>query len=63
MLVFSGLIFYTYVIAPAFGLPSAPIPSELWTLLQIGMGGYIVARSAEKVSQTLKTPTSPKTKG
>lgn len=33
--------------------PILDLPSELWTLLQIGVGGYIVGRSAEKVTDTL----------
>lgn len=33
--------------------PRVPTPEGLWTLLQIGIGGYIVARSGEKVAATL----------
>ena len=29
------------------------IPSELWTVLQIGIGGYIAGRSGEKIASSL----------
>ena len=48
MLMFGGLI-----LAIATGLTNvedlAAVPEELWRLLQIGIGGYIVGRSAEKI--------------
>lgn len=28
------------------------IPKEMWNLLQIGMGGYIVGRTGEKIAKT-----------
>jgi hypothetical protein len=28
------------------------IPDQMWSLLQIGMGGYIVGRSGEKIAKT-----------
>lgn len=30
------------------------LPDRLWSLLQIGVGGYIVGRSAEKIVETWK---------
>ncbi len=44
MLTFLGL-----VVADTFGLTEFRLASEAWTLLQIGLGGYVVGRSAEKV--------------
>ena len=48
MLMFGGLI-----LAIATGLTDvddlAAVPDQLWRLLQIGIGGYIVGRSAEKI--------------
>lgn len=48
MLMFGGLI-----LAIATGLTDvedlAAVPEQLWRLLQIGIGGYIVGRSAEKI--------------
>lgn len=45
MLVFLGL-----VVADTFGLTQFRLASEAWTLLQIGLGGYVVGRSAEKIA-------------
>ncbi|ACQ68308.1 hypothetical protein HDEF_1701 [Candidatus Hamiltonella defensa 5AT (Acyrthosiphon pisum)] len=44
MLTFLGL-----VVADTFGLTEFRLAQEAWTLLQIGLGGYVVGRSAEKV--------------
>lgn len=46
MLTFLGL-----VILDSFALLANPLSGEAWTLLQIGLGGYVVGRSAEKVSK------------
>lgn len=32
------------------------LPDELWTLMEIGLGGYVIGRSAEKVVRTWKQP-------
>lgn len=32
------------------------LPSELWNLLTVGVGGYVVGRSAEKVAETWRSP-------
>lgn len=45
MLTFLGL-----VICDSFGWLANPLASEAWTLLQIGLGGYVVGRSVEKVA-------------
>ncbi|ATW33851.1 MULTISPECIES: 3TM-type holin [Candidatus Williamhamiltonella] len=44
MLTFLGL-----VVADTFGLTEFRLAQEAWTLLQIGLGGYVVGRSAEKI--------------
>ena len=31
-----------------------PLPDELWNLLMIGVGGYIVGRSGEKIAEKVK---------
>ncbi len=50
MVVFTGL-----VVARWFGFSAPNIPPEiegqLWTLLQIGLGGYVGGRSLEKVAE------------
>lgn len=45
MLVFLGL-----VVADSFGWLANPLASEAWTLLQIGLGGYVAGRSLEKIT-------------
>nr|VFJ55662.1 MAG: hypothetical protein BECKDK2373C_GA0170839_104935 [Candidatus Kentron sp. DK] len=32
------------------------LPEGLFTLLTIGVGGYVVSRSGEKIAQSLKKP-------
>lgn len=48
MLVFTYLIAHTYIFAPILSLTPLPLPEEMWELLKIGVGGYIVGRSVEK---------------
>jgi len=45
----SMLTFLVLVVLDALGLLPNPLAKEAWTLLQIGLGGYVVGRSAEKV--------------
>ena len=30
------------------------IPQDLWTLLQIGLGGYVIGRSGEGIAKNFK---------
>ena len=53
MLTFTYIIAHNYVIAPLFHVTSVPIPVDMWDLLKIGMGGYIVGRSAEKIAPSV----------
>lgn len=50
MLTFTFIIAYNHVIAPIFSLTALPLPPEMWATLKLGMGGYIVSRSAEKIA-------------
>jgi hypothetical protein len=43
------LVFLALVVADTFGLTEFRLAEEAWTLLQIGLGGYVVGRSAEKI--------------
>jgi len=43
------LSFLVLVICDSFGLLAFRLADEAWTLLQIGLGGYVVGRSAEKI--------------
>jgi len=47
------LTFLALVVADAFGLLAFRLAPEAWTLLQIGLGGYVVGRSVEKVAPSL----------
>ena len=50
------LTFLVLVVGDSFGLLATPLADEAWTLLQIGLGGYVVGRSAEKATAILKKP-------
>jgi len=50
MLAFGFIVIYVKFIAPLFSLPSPPLEDEFWNLLQLGIGGYVVGRSVEKVA-------------
>jgi len=43
------LTFLTLVVCDSFGLLAFRLAPEAWTLLQLGLGGYVVGRSAEKI--------------
>ena len=53
MMSFVVIIVNNYIAVPwlqTFGVPSIhlDIPPDMWTLLQLGLSGYIVSRGAEK---------------
>jgi len=48
MLTFTFIVAWNYIIVPIVGATAATIPPDMWTLMKIGVGGYIVGRSAEK---------------
>ncbi len=50
MLAFGFIVIYVKFIAPLFSLPIPPLENEFWDLLQLGIGGYVVGRSAEKIA-------------
>ena len=43
------LTFLFLVVCDSFGFLTFRLAKEAWTLLQIGMGGYVIGRSCEKV--------------
>jgi len=43
------LTFLILVVCDSFGLLAFRLAEQAWTLLQIGLGGYVVGRSAEKI--------------
>ncbi|MBT6122471.1 MAG: hypothetical protein HOH48_03805, partial [Candidatus Puniceispirillum sp.] len=48
------LSFLTLVILDSFGLLVFRLSDEAWLLLQIGLGGYVVGRSAEKMLPAIR---------
>ena len=48
------ICFLVLVILDSFGWLPNPLAPQAWTLLSIGLGGYVVGRSAEKVVDKLK---------
>ena len=56
MLCFVGVIVNNFVLMPyasVFGIPVVPIdlPVDVWDIIQLGLGGYVIGRSAEKVAK------------
>ena len=59
MLTIVAIIANNYVLFPYLSLFTEKVtmltlPDHLWALLKIGVGGYIVGRSAEQVAKTIK---------
>jgi hypothetical protein len=48
------LTFLVLVVFDSFGILAFRLSDEAWTLLQLGLGGYVVGRSAEKVVTNIK---------
>jgi len=48
MLLFGVIIANNYLVVPLFGTPAADIPPDMWDLLKLGVGGYVLGRSVEK---------------
>lgn len=60
MLSFTAIIVVNYLVVPIaqwFGVREMPLvlPPDMWALLKIGVGGYIVGRSGEKIAGSLKS--------
>ena len=52
---FGALVELAVKIATGDQMPlTIPLPDELWNLLMIGVGGYVVGRSAEKVADKVR---------
>ncbi len=37
------------IVADGFGWLAQPLPEDAWTVIKIGLGGYVTGRSAEKI--------------
>ena len=53
MLAFGFIVIYVKFLAPLFDLKIPELENEFWNLLQLGIGGYVVGRSAEKISKNI----------
>jgi hypothetical protein len=67
MLVITAIVAWNFLLAPLIELAvelstnnriplSIDLPSELWTLLTVGVGGYVMGRSGERIAQNLRKP-------
>lgn len=60
MLVFVSIVANNYIIAPYVDLffdagLQLDVPDAMWDLIKIGLGGYVVGRSAEKVADKVRS--------
>lgn len=46
------LTFLFLVVMDSFGWLASPLSPEAWVLLKLGLGGYVVGRTVEKVVET-----------
>ena len=58
MYVLIFILVWNYVIGPFIkvftgAIISFELPGDVWTLLNVGLGGYVVGRSAESVARTM----------
>tara|TARA_R110000868_G_scaffold9795_3_gene48225 strand:+ start:1547 stop:1942 length:396 start_codon:yes stop_codon:yes gene_type:complete len=55
MLAFGFIVIYVKFIAPLFDLRIPELENEFWNLLQLGIGGYVIGRTGEKMMDTYST--------
>ena len=48
------LTFLALVVGDTFGLLATPLRDEAWELLKLGLGGYVLGRSGEKIAKVVK---------
>ena len=58
MYVLIFVLIFNYILAPIVKVLTGAIigfelPGDVWTLLNVGLGGYVVGRSAESVARTI----------
>ncbi len=56
------LTFLVLVVCDGFGWLASPLAPEAWTLLQLGLGGYVAGRSAEKITSQYMGARNPEGK-
>lgn len=52
MLAFGFIVIYVKFVAPLFDLKIPELENEFWNLLQLGIGGYVIGRTGEKMMKT-----------
>jgi len=52
MLAFGFIVIYVKFIAPLFDLRIPELENEFWNLLQLGIGGYVIGRTGEKMMKS-----------
>ena len=65
MYVLIFVLVFNYIFAPIIKMITGivvgfELPGDVWTLLQIGLGGYVVGRSSESIARTLANKQSNK---
>ena len=50
MLGFGFIVMYAKFIGPAIGLEVPELERSFWVLLELGIGGYVIGRSTEKIT-------------
>jgi hypothetical protein len=55
-----AIIFWNYILSPIILLffkikTNVELPSDVWTLLTVGLGGYTIGRSGESIARSLAT--------
>ena len=67
MYVLIFILVWNYILGPVIKMMIGTVitfelPGDVWTLLQIGLGGYVVGRSGESIARSLanKQPTGDK---
>ena len=48
MLMFATLVGW-HSVGTGLGFPVPAVPEAMWSLIQLGLGGYVIGRSAEKI--------------
>ena len=65
MYVLIFVLVFNYIFAPIVKMLTGivvgfELPGDVWTLLNVGLGGYVVGRSAESVARTMANKPQPK---
>lgn len=53
MLICMFIVCSNYILVPFFDIPCVTLDEHIWGLMELGVGGYVVGRSVEKVTENL----------